>query len=281
MESYRGRLHTATGSTVRLHDQGRLTNADRVLDLFDRNRFRAGLRDRHWFGAPVKGTALKTTLRHNGLYLFFGGIFVAALMGQALTGVAEYNAGQLTAGLEQVSLLQYVTSSSFAVDVAENWQSEYLQFLLYIWVTVWFVQKGSPESKPPGKEGTESDEEQKVGTYATAGSPKWAGGGHFKLAIFSNSLGLVMGLIFFLSWLAQSIAGRSAFNEEQINQLQDPVSWLGYASSSDFWNRTLQNWQSEFLAVASMVVLSIYLRQRGSPESKPVGSPHTATGVEG
>jgi uncharacterized protein (DUF486 family) len=90
-----------------------------------------------------------------------------------------------------------------------------------------------------------------------------------------------MGVIFLFSWLAQSIAGRSAFNEQQLEQLQDPVSWTAYVVSSDFWNRTLQNWQSEFLAVGSMVVLSIYLRQRGSPESKPVGTSHTATGVEG
>jgi hypothetical protein len=90
-----------------------------------------------------------------------------------------------------------------------------------------------------------------------------------------------MGLIFAFSWLAQSIAGRSAFNEQQLSQLQDPVSWTGYVFSSEFWNRTLQNWQSEFLAVGSMVVLSIYLRQRGSPESKPVGTSHSATGIEG
>jgi hypothetical protein len=90
-----------------------------------------------------------------------------------------------------------------------------------------------------------------------------------------------MGLIFVFSWLAQSIAGRSAFNEQQLSHLQDPVSWAGYVVSSDFWNRTLQNWQSEFLAVGSMVVLSIYLRQRGSPESKAVGTSHSATGIEG
>jgi len=90
-----------------------------------------------------------------------------------------------------------------------------------------------------------------------------------------------MGLIFLLSWLAQSISGHSAYNREQLASLQEPIAWLGYLGSADFWNRTLQNWQSEFLAVASMVVLSIYLRQRGSPESKPVGAPHEATGLEG
>ena len=90
-----------------------------------------------------------------------------------------------------------------------------------------------------------------------------------------------MGTIFLLCWLAQSITGQSAYNEEQLAQLQEPISWAGYLASADFWNRTLQNWQSEFLAVASMVLFSIYLRQRGSPESKPVGAPHSVTGMEG
>ena len=224
---------------------------------------------------------MKTVWRDHGLALFFGLIFLAALAGQALTGVAEYNNQQLTDGLQQISLGQYLTSSSFAVDVAENWQSEYLQFFLYIFATVWLVQKGSPESKPLGKQGIESDREQKVGEHADENSPTWARTRGIRLALYSRSLGIVMGAIFLVSWLAQSIAGRSSFNEQQLADLQDPVSWAGYIVSADFWNRTLQNWQSEFLAVGSMVVFSIYLRQRGSPESKPVGAPHTATGVEG
>ena len=224
---------------------------------------------------------MKTVLRNNGLALFFGLIFLAALIGQALTGVAEYNNQQIVEGLQQVTLGQYVTSSSFAVDVAENWQSEYLQFFLYIFGTVWLLQKGSPESKSLDKQGTESDKEQKVGEHADVDSPQWARRRGFRLGLYSRSLGIVMGLIFAASWLAQSVAGHAAFNEQQLNQLQDPATYLGYVFSADFWNRTLQNWQSEFLAVGSMVVLSIYLRQRGSPESKPVGSPHAATGIEG
>ena len=167
------------------------------------------------------------------------------------------------------------------MDVTENWQSEYLQFLLYIFVTVWFLQRGSPESKELGKAGIESDKDQLVGKYVRADSPAWAKAGGWRLSVYARSLALVMGTIFLLSWLAQSIAGQSAYNEDQLAQLQEPISWSGYVSSADFWNRTLQNWQSEFLAVASMVLLSIYLRQRGSPESKPVGAPHSATGVEG
>jgi hypothetical protein len=99
--------------------------------------------------------------------------------------------------------------------------------------------------------------------------------------VFSRSLGLVMGAIFLLAWTAQSVAGWSAFNADQIGQRQDPVTWIGYVSSADFWNRTLQNWQSELLAVGSFAVIAVYLRQRGSPESKPVGAPHGATADTG
>jgi hypothetical protein len=220
-------------------------------------------------------------LRENGLSLVFGALLVAALIGQAVAGWSAYNHEQVAAGLATVGLLGFVTSSSFAVDVAENWQSEYLQFLLYIWLTVWFVQRGSPESKEPGHEGTESDEEQKLGGYAVADSPSWATAGGARTRIYSHTLCLTMGTIFVGSWLAQSIAGRAAYNERQLVQLQDPLSWWGYVMSADFWNRTLQNWQSEFLAVATMAIFTVFLRQRGSPESKPVGEPHQTTGVTG
>ncbi|MGO4249939.1 DUF6766 family protein [Paenarthrobacter sp. RAF54_2] len=224
---------------------------------------------------------MRTALRNNGLSLFFGLIFILALAGQAITGQAVFNEGQLTAGLEEISFTQYITSSSFAVDVSENWQSEYLQFLLYITATIWLLQKGSPESKELDKPGLESDQEQLVGEHANAKSPAWAKAKGWRLTVFSNSLAGTMGLIFILSWLVQSIAGHVAFNEEQLRNFQEPLSWAEYLVSPDFWNRTLQNWQSEFLAVGSMVVLSIYLRQRGSPESKPVGSAHDDTGTTG
>ena len=220
-------------------------------------------------------------IRDNGLAIFFGGLFLAALIGQALTGVAVYNSEQAAAGLPDITLIQYVTSSSFAVDVAENWQSEYLQFLLFILATVWLVQRGSPESKPLDQQGTESDEEQKVAEHSDDQSPRSARRRGPRLALYSRSLGLVMGAIFAASWFAQFVAGRAAFNEQQLRDLQNPVDFMGYLHSADFWNRSLQNWQSEFLAVGSMVVLSIYLRQRGSPESKPVGTSHSATGIEG
>jgi hypothetical protein len=99
--------------------------------------------------------------------------------------------------------------------------------------------------------------------------------------VFSRSLGFVMGALFLLTWAASSVAGWSAFNNEQLMGLEDPVTWLGYLGQPEFWNRTLQNWQSEMLAVGSMAIFSVYLRQRGSPESKPVGAAHADTGQTG
>ncbi|WP_108249063.1 DUF6766 family protein [Planctomonas deserti] len=219
-------------------------------------------------------------LRDHALSTIFGVLFLIALAGQALTGFAVYNEQQVSDGLTEVTLLSYVTSSNFAVDVAENWQSEYLQFALYILLTVWFVQRGSTESKEPGNEGPGSDEDAQVGEFARPDSPAWARTGGLRRTLYSNSLVAVMLAVFVLSWLAQSIAGQVSFNEEQLASLEAPVTWAEYAVSPDFWSRTLQNWQSEFLAVGSMAVFSVYLRQRGSPESKPVGAPHEETGTE-
>ena len=224
---------------------------------------------------------MRKFVRQNSLGLFFGVIFLLALVGQAVAGWKQFNDEKLAESLSQISLPQYLTSASFSTDVAENWQSEYLQFLLYILATVWLLQRGSPESKELDRAGQQSARDQKIGEHATTSSPKWARVGGMRTAVYSWSLGIVMGLIFLLSWFAQSLAGWAAFNETRLQRLQDPLSWAGYLLNADFWARSLQNWQSEFLAVGSMAVFSIYLRQRGSPESKPVGAAHTSTGIEG
>jgi hypothetical protein len=224
---------------------------------------------------------MRRFLRENSLSLVFFAFFVAAVSGQAFAGWHDFN-DQATAHHETtISLGRYLTSSSFGNALLENWQSEYLQFTLYILLTVWFVQRGSPESKKPGDEGRESDEDQRVGAHARDDSPRWARAGGLRTRLYSNSLLIVMGTIWVLSWFGQSVTGWSEYNSDQITHHQPTVNWLGYVGSADFWQATLQNWQSEFLAVGSMAALSIYLRQRGSPESKPVGAPHDATGVEG
>jgi hypothetical protein len=218
--------------------------------------------------------------RDNSLSLFFLAIFLLALIGQSIAGHAMYNSDQLAHMSEPVSYWRYIVSSEFGQAVMENWQSEYLQFTLYIGTTIWLYQRGSPESKPLDKLGTDSDADQRVGEHARADSPKWARTRGLGLWLYSNSLLIVMLTIWIASWFAQSVTGWSAYNSQQLEHHESAVGWLGYIGSADFWQATLQNWQSEFLAVGSMAVLGIYLRQRGSPESKPVGASHEATGVE-
>ncbi|HTI35549.1 MAG TPA: DUF6766 family protein [Miltoncostaea sp.] len=217
-------------------------------------------------------------VRGNSLSLVFLVIFLAALAGQAFAGWHLYNDDQHSHHDPGVSLARYLTSSRFAVETTENWQSEFLQFTLYIAATIWLIQRGSSESKEPGEEGAGSDEEQRLGAHATGDSPKWARVGGLRTAIYSNSLVLVFGILFLASWGAQSVSGWRDFNDEQVQHGEGPISWARYLTEPDFWDRTLQNWQSEFLAVGSMAIFAVYLRQRGSPESKPVGAPHDATG---
>ena len=221
-------------------------------------------------------------VRENSLSLFFLAIFVAALVGQAVAGHSAHNQELSSHGERAVDFWAYVSSSSFGRAVMENWQSEYLQFALLALATVWLVQKGSPESKDLGKAGTESESEQRLGRHADSRSPRWAAVGGWRTRVYSNSLILVMAFVFLGSWFAQSVTGWTDFNDAQRLHDEAGVSWLAYVGSSTFWEETLQNWQSEFLAVGSFAVLAIFLRQRGSPESKPVGAPTgDATGKEG
>jgi uncharacterized protein DUF6766 len=224
---------------------------------------------------------VRNFLKHNGLSLAFLGLFLTAGVFQAVAGLAVFNEEQARHGDPAISFVRYVTSSSFGVAVMENWQSEYLQFTLFILLTVWLVQRGSPESKQLGKEGRESDQDQLVGDHAREDSPGWARATGLRRRVYENSLLIVMGAIWIGTWFAQSVTGLNEYNSEQLDHHEATVSWVGYLGSADFWERTLQNWQSEFLAVGSMAILAVYLRQRGSPESKPVGAAHHTTGVEG
>jgi hypothetical protein len=220
-------------------------------------------------------------IRDHSLSLFFLAIFLAALIGQAIAGHILHNEDAMAHHSPTMSFWRYIRSSDFGNAVMENWQSEYLQFMLFMLATVWFVQRGSPESKPVDEAGRESDQKQKVGPHAQSDSPGWAKADGIKRFLYENSLLIVMSIIFFGSWFAQSVTGWTAYNAQQVDHHQATVSWLGYIGSADFWEATLENWQSEFLAVGSFVAITVFLRQRGSPESKPVGAPHDATGVEG
>jgi len=225
---------------------------------------------------------LKRFIRENSLSLFFLAIFLAALAGQAIAGHAVFNDEQVAHGEPTIGFWRYVTSSTFGRAVMENWQSEYLQFALFALATVWLLQRASPESKELDKAGTESDEEQMVGRHARADSPVMARFGDWRTTVYSNSMIIVMSLVFLGSWFAQSATGWTEYNQQQAAHGEPRLSWLGYVGSADFWESTLQNWQSEFLAIGSFAILAVFLRQRGSPESKPVGAPiDDATGEEG
>jgi len=228
----------------------------------------------------TRAQALRTFLRNNGLSLAFFAMFVATIVAQSFAGLAETNEQFAMHGRPEITYWEFVSSSRFLVDVSENWQSEFLQFFLFIFMTIWLVQKGSPESKKPGDEGPGNDHQQLIGRHARPDSPRWAKMGGWRTWVYSNSLLIVMGGIFVFSWLAQSLGGLVVDNEQRGMHGLPPESWLEYVASPDFWNRTLQNWQSELLAVGAMVTFSIFLRQRGSAESKPVGTPHHTTSVE-
>jgi hypothetical protein len=224
---------------------------------------------------------MRRWLFEQSLTLFFLAIFLLSLFGQSVAGLVAYNDEQRSHGDPTVSYGRYLVSPDFGGNVMENWQSEFLQFSLFIGATIWLVQKGSNESKREEDVGLETDEKQRVGRHASARSPGWARADGFRRRLYENSLLSVMVVIFFATWLAQSLNNWRTFNEEHRAHDQMTVSWARYLLDPDFWESTLQNWQSEFLAVGTMAVFTVYLRQRGSPESKPVGAPHDETASSG
>jgi hypothetical protein len=224
---------------------------------------------------------MRRWMADQSLTLFFLAIFLLSLVGQSIAGLVAFNEQQQSHGQPTLSYGRYLVSADFGGNVMENWQSEFLQFTLIVVATVWLVQRGSTESKKPEEAGPESDADARVGEHAPRDAPTWAKVRGLRLKVYENSLGLAMLGIFLGAWVAQSLANRAQFNEEQATHGEAAVTWPAYLQEPDFWNRTLQNWQSEFLAVATMAAFSIYLRQRGSPESKPVGAPHAETGSSG
>jgi hypothetical protein len=220
-------------------------------------------------------------LRENSLSILFGLLFLATLVGQSIAGWKDSNEELAAHGDPLVSWARYVYSSEFGSAVLENWQSEFLQFFTFILATIWFVQKGSNESKELDEIGLESDRKQQVGGWAAPNSPVAARAKGLAYHLYANSLLIVMGLIFIASWFGQSVTSWTIYNAEQSDHEQPAVGWARYLLTPDFWERSLQNWQSEFLAVGTMVIFTVYLRQRGSPESKPVGAPHDETASSG
>jgi len=146
----------------------------------------------------------------------------------------------------------------------------------YVLLTIWLVQKGSSESKPPGGDPSKDADPRSVTELERAPGPVRRGG--WRLVLYENSLGIALALLFMLSFVLHAIGGAREYSAEQVAHGQQPVSAMHFVTTSTFWFQSFQNWQSEFVAVGSIVVLTIFLRQRGSPESKPVAAPHHETG---
>jgi len=219
---------------------------------------------------------MRKTLRDNGLTLVLLLLFLFSLVGQSIVGLAHFNDDQRDHGRGEVTFTQYITSAPFAESVFENWESEFLQMALYVVLTALLYQRGSAESKDPDKrEDVDEDPYAHVGDPA-ANSTVRAGG--WLVGVYQHSLSLALLLLFVVSFVLHLIASAKEDCQDKLLHGQTCTTTLAFIGSSKFWFESFQNWQSEFLSVAVVVVLSIFLRQRGSPESKPVHAPHSATG---
>lgn len=216
-------------------------------------------------------------LRNNGLGIVVVGVFLLIwLVGQTTAGWHVYNQDRVDAGLSSISWGRYLTTSHFGEATFENWESEFLQMAMYVVLTVKLRQWGSAESKPLVGE-TDVDEDPRL-HQGDAEAPWPVRRGGWTLAIYRRSLSLVFLALFLASFALHAASGSRAYNAEQaMSGGSDHTTGWSYLLRWQFWFESLQNWQSEFLAVASIVLLSIVLRQHGSPESKPVHLPHHQT----
>jgi hypothetical protein len=221
---------------------------------------------------------MRRQFRENGLSIVLLSLFLLFWTGQSIVGHREHNSDQREHGQPEISYGAYLRSSHFWEATAENWESEFFQMYGYVILTAMLYQKGSSESKKPG-ESEPVDRDPRRSKRRDAPWPVRRGG--LVLKLYEHSLSLAFLLFFLVSISLHAWAGAGVYNEEQAAHGQPgQLSVLQYAGTSRFWFESLQNWQSEFLAIASMVVFSIFLRQRGSPESKPVDSPHDQTGSD-
>jgi hypothetical protein len=215
-------------------------------------------------------------IRERALTLVLMALFALCLLGQLFAGLYEYNTEQQDHSRSVVSLTTYITTGHLWEALFENWESEFLQMAVFVLLTTILVQKGSPESRRPAvKELVDADPRD----FATEPGVPWpVVRGGWILRIYENSLGLAFVLLFLLSWAGHVAGGYVAYASDQLIHGQADPALIDYLASSRFWFESFQNWQSEFLAIASMVWLAVYLRQRWSPESKPVHAPHDETG---
>jgi hypothetical protein len=215
--------------------------------------------------------------RNNGLSLVLAALFVVSLVGQAVAGWRHDNEEKRAHGEPAQSIGEYLAGPGFLEATMENWESEFLQMAFYVTLTAVLFQKGSAESKDPDGGEEPSDREPDPHRPGAPGPVKKGG---LALALYRHSLSLTFGALFLVTIALHAVGGAGEYNEEQAAHGEPGrVTALGYVATSRFWFESLQNWQSEFLSLAGMVLLTIWLRQHGSPESKPVDAAHSETGT--
>jgi hypothetical protein len=222
---------------------------------------------------------MKRLLRDNGLSIAAALLFLGALGGQSVAGWLEHNEEERAHDRPAVAWGAYVTGPDFGEAVFENWESEFLQMGAYVLLTIFLFQRGSAESKDPDEEPEDSDAE--IAAHRNdpdAPGPVRRGG--LVLKLYKYSLVIAFFGLFLMSFVGHAVTGAADYNAEQVQHGEPTVSTVGYLATSRFWSESLENWQSEFLAVLSMVVLSIWLRADSSPESKPTWKPHRETGTD-
>jgi hypothetical protein len=218
----------------------------------------------------MRGMGSRRILRDNGLTLTVLALFLLCLAGNAWFGYREHADEQREHDQPAPSFVAYLTSGHFLESVAENWESEFLQMGLFVILTAFLYQKGSPESHDPDQPDDSEPAEQREPR------PWPARRGGAIAALYSHSLGMVFLLLFVASFALHAWAGERHLNDEREQHGKPSISLGEYVRSSQFWFESMQNWQSEFLSIAAMVFLSVYLRERGSAQSKRITSPHSA-----
>jgi hypothetical protein len=215
-------------------------------------------------------------LKDRSLTIVLMTMFLVFLAGQAITGRHEYNHEQQEHGQPPVTMSEYLRTGHPYEALFENWESEFLQMAVFVLLTTFLVQTGSPESRRPGARELVDVDPRDFADDPDAPWPVRRGG--WILRLYENSLGLAFVLLFFLSWVGHAAGGFFEYASDQVAHGQVRPAFVDYLASSRFWFESFQNWQSEFLAIAAMVWFAVYLRQRYSPESKPVHAPHRETG---
>ncbi|WP_333885483.1 DUF6766 family protein [Sphingobium yanoikuyae] len=214
-------------------------------------------------------------LRNNGLTLVLLLFFAATIIGQWIAGWHVQVEDAHRHGEQALSLIAYSFSPEFLSSVFENWESEFLQMSAYVVLTAFLIQRGSAESKDPDGPPRDADLDLQA---SKPGAPKILRWGPIWRALYAQSLGLALASLFLASFVIHWTQSARVAAQDAVAHGEKPLTTIAYLGDPQLWFESFQNWQSEFLSTAVLVLLSIFLRQRESPESKAVAAPYDQTG---